>query len=91
VIAGTAEVVRKRALIDRLWSEDWRIFFPGGQDDPELCILAITPRAGEYWDDRGVAGLTSSAKSTMALAMGRRLKTDEAHDHAKVQHGKPRP
>jgi general stress protein 26 len=90
VIAGAAEVVRDRALIERLWSEDWRVFFPGGRDDPDVCILAITPCAGEYWDDRGMAALTASAKGAITRATGRRLDTDEAHDHAKVQRGKPR-
>jgi general stress protein 26 len=90
VVAGTAEVVRDRSLIDRLWSDDWRIFFPDGPGDKYLCILAIRPSAGEYWDDRGAAGARSSARGAVARAAGRRLETDEAHDHAKLQPGKPR-
>jgi general stress protein 26 len=90
VIYGAAEIVRDRELIDRLWSEEWRVFFPDGRDDPSLCILAITPTAGEYWDDRGEAGAKSAARTAAAVATGRRLETDEAHDHARVHPRKAR-
>jgi general stress protein 26 len=85
VIYGAAEIVRDPELIGRLWSEEWRVFFPDGWKDKSLCLLAITPKSGEYWDDRGPAGAEAVARSAAALATGRRLDTDEAHDHAKVR------
>lgn len=39
-ISGTAEVSDDRALVDRLWRESWRVWFPGGKDDPALRLLA---------------------------------------------------
>ena len=89
VIAGRGSGARP-ALIDRLWSDDWRVFFPDGRADKLLCILAVTPSAGEYWDDRGMAGVRSSSRSAIACATGCRLETDEAHDHTKVQPAMPR-
>jgi len=85
VIHGAALIVRDPELIDRLWSEEWRVFFPDGPKDKSLCLLAITPKSGEYWDDGGPAGAEAAARSAAALATGRRLETDEAHDHAKVR------
>jgi len=85
VVHGTAVVVRDRAVIDRFWSEEWRVFFPGGRTDPLLCLLEFTPMAGEYWDDRGIAGVRAAANRDRALAAGRSLETDDAHEHAKVQ------
>lgn len=86
VVYGTAVIVRDTHLISRLWSEELRAFFPDGPEDKLLCILAITPEKGEYWDDRGPAGAEAAGRSAAAVASGRRLETDEAHDHAKVQH-----
>jgi general stress protein 26 len=51
-IMGAARIFRERALIDRIWSERWREWFPAGKDDPTLSILALAPRDAEYWDQR---------------------------------------
>jgi general stress protein 26 len=56
-LTGTASIVRDRALIDRLWSESWRIWFPQGKDDPSLCVLVIQPSEAAYWDMSGTHGL----------------------------------
>jgi general stress protein 26 len=58
VLYGTAHVRKDRALIDELWSEAWGVWFPGGKDNPNLCLLAITPVSAEYWDSCGLYGFT---------------------------------
>jgi len=50
VLYGTAHVLKDRVLIEELWSEAWRVWFPGGKGDPNLCLLAVTPVSAEYWD-----------------------------------------
>ena len=91
-VSGTARVTRDRALIERLWSESWRLWYPAGVDDPSLCILAITPTEGEYWDDSGSHGLKSLLHGAKAYLRGERLSTDAAHDHARVDlQGPPAP
>jgi len=50
VLYGTAHVLKDRVLIEELWSEAWRVLFPGGKGDPNLCLLAVTPVSAEYWD-----------------------------------------
>jgi len=47
-VHGNAYIVRDRALIEKLWSEAWRIWFPGGKDDPSLCLIRVEAREGEY-------------------------------------------
>jgi len=49
-VSGVARIERGRALIDRLWSESWRIWFPKGKEDPSLCVLVVEPTDAEYWD-----------------------------------------
>jgi len=47
---GRAIVTRDPALVARLWSDVWKVWFPKGQTDPRLCIIRVTPYEAEYWD-----------------------------------------
>lgn len=60
-VSGSAELSTDRALIDKLWNEMVRVWFPKGKDDPNLAVLVMTPEKGEYWD---------SPSSTMLHAYG---------------------
>ncbi len=82
VITGNARVVRDRALIDKLWSEAWRAWFPGGKDDPSLCLIKLEAQQGEYWDNSGIRGLSYLFEGVKAVLRGTRPSTDE------TQHGK---
>lgn len=84
-LMGRAHVNRDRAIIDKLWSDSWRIWFPRGKDDPELCLLEIAPTGGEYWDNSGTNGIRYVIEGMKALFQGRKPETDEA------QHGKVGP
>lgn len=69
-ISGRARVVRDRALIERLWSETWRVWNPGGKDDPNLCVLEIDPSEGEYWDTAGARGVRFLVEAAKAYVTG---------------------
>jgi general stress protein 26 len=69
-LTGTARLSRDRALIDRLWSEAWKVWFPKGKDDPTLAILIVAPIAGEYWDNAGTKGLRYAFEAAKAYATG---------------------
>jgi general stress protein 26 len=83
-ISGTARITRDRGLIDRLWSEAWRLWFPRGKEDPELCIVEVTPREAEYWDQTGLAGVKFILEAAKAYATGTKPKSGESGDHAKI-------
>ena len=83
-IEGTATVVRDRALIDRLWSESWRLWFPKGKDDPTLCLLKVSAQRGEYWDTSGMEGVSFLFEGMKALIQGRQPRKDAAQN-AKVE------
>lgn len=56
-IAGHASVTRDRATIDSHWSPGMGIFFEGGKDDPNLCLIRVQAQSAEYWDGPGsIAG-----------------------------------
>jgi len=67
-IQGMTEIVRDRAEIDRLWSETWRVWFPGGKADPSLCLIRLHPRHAEYWDRAGAKGLALAFEAAKAVA-----------------------
>ena len=83
-ISGKVTIERDPAIIDRIWNESWRTWFPKGKDDPSLCVLRFDPREGEYWDDSGMQGLKYLFQGTKAIIQGERPKMDE-DQHAKVR------
>jgi general stress protein 26 len=83
-VAGRARISRDRQRLAALWSESWRLFYPGGIEDPSLCLLEVTPSAAEYWDNSGIKSLKYLFKGAKAYLLGERLDTDQAHAHAKL-------
>ena len=82
-IVGTAKVVTDRSLIERLWSEPWKLWFPEGKGDPSLCLLRVEPEEAEYWDQSGAKGLRYLFQAAAAYLEGRQPTSDE-DQHAKV-------
>jgi general stress protein 26 len=86
IIYGTATIVHDRALIQKLWSESWRLWFPRGKDDPSLCLVRFEPEEGEYWDRSGTEGVRFLFEAGKALLAGRQPKVDDdPEQHARVR------
>ena len=83
-LSGRATIVRDRALIDRLYKEDWKIWFPQGRTDPSIALLKFNAQHGEYWDNAGVQGLKFVFEAAKAYVKGERPKEDDQKQHAKV-------
>lgn len=49
-ISGLAQLVRNREKIEELWKPEFKIWFPGGMDDPKIALLKINLEKAEYWD-----------------------------------------
>jgi general stress protein 26 len=69
-LAGRVEVLNDRDLVEDLWQEPYRAWFPDGVDDPNLRVLAFRPDHGEYWDQRGVNKVTYALKVAKAYVTG---------------------
>jgi general stress protein 26 len=76
-LSGRGEILRDRALVDRLWTETWKVWFPAGKDDPHLCILAVHPHSAELWDNSGARGVRYFLKAAGAYLTGRRPRPSE--------------
>lgn len=77
VIKGTAKIVRDRALIDKLWSEAWKVWFPNGKDDPTICLIRVDATDAEYWDNSGAEGLQYVFESLKALVKKTKPQVDD--------------
>ncbi|WP_422116425.1 pyridoxamine 5'-phosphate oxidase family protein [Brachybacterium sp. UNK5269] len=64
-VAGHAEFIDDRAVIDQLWNEQARAYFPDGKDDPNLGLMRVTSDSAQFWGLPGgkVAGLAQIVKS----------------------------
>jgi general stress protein 26 len=80
-VSGVARVLRDRALIDALWSESWKVWFPRGKDDPALCLLVVEPAEASYWDMTGVDGIRYVFEMAKAYVTGTRPATDDDERH----------
>ncbi len=71
-LSGTAATVDDREKLARLWKAEWKVWFPGGKDDPNLVLLRVDGSAGEYWDSGGPGGLKYLIEAGKALLTGTR-------------------
>ena len=82
-LSGEAVILHDRALIDELWSETWKLWFPEGKDAPDLCLLEIDANRGEYWNNEGVQGVKFAFDAVRAWLKGEQPPMDQARN-AKV-------
>ncbi|HET6148639.1 MAG TPA: pyridoxamine 5'-phosphate oxidase family protein [Polyangia bacterium] len=83
-IGGTATITRDRGLIDRLWREAWKVWFPAGKDDPALCLVVVRPTAAEYWDQSGLKGIKYLFDMAKAYATGTTPDAGASSDNQKI-------
>lgn len=83
VVQGTGLIVRDRALIERMWKETWKVWFPNGKSDPKLCLLKVDAHRAEYWDNSGMQGLKYLFEGLKSVVQKKRPETDEKQN-AKV-------
>lgn len=84
-LSGTAKTVDDRAKIAKLWKAEWKVWFPDGKDDPEVVLLRVDGKAGEYWDNSGTSGIKYLIKAGKALVTGTKPGVGEDPEvHGKV-------
>jgi general stress protein 26 len=84
-LSGRARINRDRGLIDKLWKESWKVWFPKGKNDPEICIIAFDATEGEYWDNTGLSGAKFVITAAKALLHGEEIRgSGDPQANAKV-------
>ena len=83
-VYGRINVIEDRALIERLWREPWRVWYPQGKADPSIVLLRFDAEHGEFWDNAGARGLKYVFEAAKAYVKGESPKMD------RDQHGRMR-
>jgi general stress protein 26 len=71
-LTGTARVTNDKAKIKALWEPLLKTWFTGGEDDPRITAIGVSPSGGYYWDNKhgnAVAGI----KMLVGAAIGKTL------------------
>jgi len=82
-ISGHATIEEDPAKIKELWSEPWRVWFPGGVEDPSLTLVHVHSEFGEYWCNSGTNGVRYAFRAAQAYLTGQRPVIDAA-SHGRI-------
>lgn len=69
---GKSSVVTDRDKIRELWNPIVKAWFPGGVDDPDLCLLRVRPETAYYWDSES-GKMVEFFKILTSAVTGKRL------------------
>jgi general stress protein 26 len=69
-IYGRVNIVRERGLVERLWKDSWKLWFPRGPSDPAIAVLRFDADRGELWNDVGMLGAQYAFEGTKAYMRG---------------------
>ena len=70
-VSGTGRLVQDRGKAEAMWNPALKAWFPKGLDDPDLCLLRVTPSQAEYWDTPGTV-IAHAIGFVKAMATGQR-------------------
>jgi len=51
-VKGTCAVILNRKKIEELWNPLLKAWFPGGKDDPKLCLIKVVTEEANYWNSK---------------------------------------
>ena len=58
-ITGRASVMRDAEKTKAVWRKTDEVWWPGGPNDPDVCLLRIEPFTAELWDGPASAAVTA--------------------------------
>lgn len=79
-VSGHALLDTDRAAIEKLWKPEFKAWFAGGVEDPNIVLLRVTVVSAEYWKTPGgpLTKLAEFAKAATGNASG------SLGEHAKI-------
>ena len=84
-LSGQAELVNDRVKIAELWKESFKVWFPGGKEDPNIELIHVRPLHGEYWDNQGANKIQFLFEAAKAYITGTTPEMKEGEDHGFVR------
>ena len=52
-LSGEARIETDKAAIRAKWKDAWKVWFPEGPDQTNLCLIKVDVHEAEYWEPRG--------------------------------------
>lgn len=52
-LSGDVEIVQDKDFLKTHWQEAWRLWFPEGPEQADLCMIKVKAREAEYWEPQG--------------------------------------
>lgn len=49
-IFGHTEIVEDSEIKNKLWSDEWKMYFSNGQEDDNYAVFKFTPKVAKYYD-----------------------------------------
>ena len=83
-LSGRAQLRDDVRLVTQLWQEPFRVWFPGGPDDPAIALILVQPEQGEYWDNTGFLKVKYLFAAAKAYATGQTPEVTEGEQHDRV-------
>lgn len=71
-VRGRANVVTDKNTIKENWTPLVKAWFPGGVEDPNLCLLQIKTDEAHYWDT-DTTKMVHLAQSALSIVTGKQL------------------
>ncbi|MBC8095544.1 MAG: pyridoxamine 5'-phosphate oxidase family protein [Akkermansiaceae bacterium] len=68
-----------------LWKESYKVWFPGGVNDPDLVLIRAQAEHAEYWDNEGFKSVKHLFEAAKAYVRGTRPYVQESEQHASVK------
>ena len=84
-IEGLADLVNDRNRISEVWSEEFKVWFPGGKSDPDIVLIKVRPQRSEYWDNQGANKVAYLWEAARAYVTGTTPEIKEGEPHGVVQ------
>lgn len=84
-ISGRAELVNDRRKLDETWKEAFKVWFPGGKEDPQIRLIFVRGDEAEYWDTHGGKGVRYVFSAVKSYATGTKPEIKEGEQHGKVK------
>ena len=83
-LTGSASINQDRPRIHALWSEAWKLWFPEGPEQRDICLIDFEPIVGEYWDNAGLQGLSFAWNAAKGLIKGEAMQADGDEHHGEA-------
>ena len=83
-VSGESTIIQNQSEIDKHWKESYKVWFPEGKDDPDIALIKVNLRDGEYWDNQGLNKVKYLYKATKAYLTGTTPEINEGEEHGRA-------